>query len=90
MIKAKYIIGPVCLANDFPDGDLAICFPEVITHANMARRLLGTAKACVAAGFFYVEDDKVHVYGESTSIGVKSRKGVDEAFIRKALGFSED
>lgn len=89
MNKAKYIIGPVQLGNDFAAGDVAICFPEYITHANMARHLLGTAKACVAAGFFYVEDDKVHVYGESTSIGVKSRTGVDEAIINRALGLVE-
>ncbi len=78
----KYII--VATAS-CPPNEYAILFDEVLTH-----KIVAGGRPVVSAGFclFEVrEDEFVPVaYGESVSLGLKSRPEKDAAIIAEALG----
>lgn len=73
MQRGKYVI--------FED-DSAIAFPDYQVHATMAS-LKGGGKNVKSAGFF-TNVDGLRCYGESISIGVRSREG-DEKILAKYL-----
>lgn len=72
--KSKYVVGRL-------EGDtVAVVFPESIQHSTM-RRLFDTI---TSGGFCHYSDEGVKVYGESTSLRVKSRPE-DVQFVSRAM-----
>ena len=83
MRKAKYIVGQV--SSGLISNTVALIFPDAINHDTMARKCVdGGPSEVLGAGFFYIENDTVHVYGRSSSLGVASRQE-DVQFISGAL-----
>lgn len=82
---AKYIVGVAKVGEPWTKVEVALLFPETMVHRDVARAVFGSPRAATGAGFFWLDGDEVHVHGESTSIGIKSRPGIDEAFIKRAL-----
>lgn len=79
--KAKYAVGEV--AGSYGSTLCAIVFSEVVTHSDTARVFVpGTI---MSAGFFHADQDKVHVYGDSVSLNVKSNPERDERLIGRAI-----
>lgn len=69
--------------------EAAVCFDNIITHADM-----GHNKTVVSAGFFAVgakpsENDMgdidVCVFGKSVGLGIVSRPTIDEKLIKRVL-----
>lgn len=74
--KSKYVVG--ILAGD----EAALVFSELLTHRDVAR----VFQRVISAGFcHYSESDGcVKVYGESISLGIKSRPE-DEIHVGQAM-----
>ena len=82
-VKGKYLVGTV--RDGMFSTEVAVCFPEIITHATIGRRVF-VEGSIRSGGFFKVlEHGDIHVYGESTSANVKSEPG-DALRIAMALG----
>lgn len=65
MFKAKYI----------RHGNTPVVFPETLVHADVARQLFGPGAIIHGAGFVQIDREGRYVcYGESISLGVKSRE----------------
>lgn len=80
MFKSKYIV---------TEGDIPVVFSELApSHAEVARALFQGAKI-VGAGFCYIEGDRYHCYGESTSLRVKSRGEVDSDILNRYMGVDD-
>ena len=84
--KHKFII------VDHPQiGEVALCFPGYLVHADMASRIF-TGLKVVSAGFYTIFDrDDIKTNGKSESLGVPSRqdpagKKKDEELIAMSLG----
>ena len=75
--RAKYII-----FADEVGGDTVIIFPITLQHGDVARML---RMDTVSAGFVYFTRTGVEAFGESLSLGKKSREE-DSALIAKQLG----
>jgi hypothetical protein len=84
-MQAKYIVGMVRVGDPWTKHEVAIIFSDLLVHREVAQQMMGGKSGVTGAGFFWVDGDKVQVYGASTSLGVSSRPGVDEAFIKRAL-----
>jgi hypothetical protein len=87
-MKAKYIVGMVRVGTPWVKHEVAIIFPDLLVHSEVARQMMGGAAGVTGAGFFWIDGDEVQVYGISTSLGVSSRPGVDEEFIKRALAIN--
>ena len=88
MEYAKYIV----IAN--PSGfETAILFPSRLNHKDVAKALGpqigGSEYSIVGAGQvgFYAEADKIMIncYGESVTLGVRSREGLDSVLIKREI-----
>jgi len=80
MAQAKYITGEAY--TEYGTIATAICFGEVIGHADVARLF----KEVWGAGFFYIDEmGVVTAYGKSVGLGVESRESKDARMIEKAL-----
>lgn len=81
MSKTKYIVGKFKKSNILG----CLIFHEVINHSDMATNF----NTVLGAGFCFIENGEdrpdVKVYGESISLGVKSREE-DVAILKRALG----
>ena len=82
--QGKYVVGTSPLFN-CGNRPVAIIFDERITHAKMAQALNMEVHS---AGNVQVIGKKVSVYGESTTIGVRSNPD-DVTAVSKALGFDK-
>ncbi len=80
---------------------LPVLFSDLANHAEVARALTGSTSNVVSAGFCYMdikditEDNRdlaltYRCYGESTSLGIKSRGDEDAKIINKYLGVVDD
>jgi hypothetical protein len=78
---SKYVVGEI--RDGLFKAEVAICFPDTISHANMARRLFDGSPT--SAGFFSIDGNVVSAYGESTSLGLKSNPEKDVQLIRRSL-----
>lgn len=77
MAKTKYIIfrrGVHSLS--------ALVFDEHLIHYDVARAI---GYEAISAGFCQIIDDQFRCYGESTSLGIKSRSE-DESILDKLIG----
>lgn len=76
MSDSKYIV--------IDDGlsEKAVVFSSGLIHSDIGHR-----HNVVAAGFFYLGDEKkVTVYGKSSSLGgIPARVGVDENLVKRAI-----
>ncbi len=79
--KGKYIVGDLVTSDGF-EILTALLFNEVVQHDTFKHRFT----KIYGAGFFHVHEDKVVVYGESISLGVKGRGEPDALQIRRTLG----
>jgi hypothetical protein len=61
--------------------ELPIVFSDILIHAEVALRY----RNVVGAGFLTVGDNEVNCYGESLSLGVKSRGEVDTKIVNRYL-----
>lgn len=77
--KAKYII------IDVYDLDLPVIFGEFMKHSDMANCINSKGKV-IGAGFVHIDNGKYVCYGESISLGVKSREAIDSNYLNKYLG----
>lgn len=66
MAKMKYVITK--------QGGV-MTFPSFLSHSEVA-----TKKNVISAGYATIKNGKVHTYGKSHSMGIKSKKG-DEALL---------
>jgi len=74
----KYVVVEVA-----PFLEAAVVFPDVIEHKNAVS--LDALVHVRGAGFCGVSQGQVGCWGESNSLGVKSRKGLDEDAVRISL-----
>lgn len=63
-----------------PHGELPIIFPDVIVSREMLERM--ARKTAVSGGFIDFSGNGVKCYGESTSLGVTSRRERDASLIQ--------
>lgn len=88
-MASKYIV--VEVKSGMLAHDVAICFPDCVVHADMARAMQVTPEQVVSAGFFSVSTSSPHgeicvdVYGESVSLKKHARM-VDSKLIAKSIG----
>jgi hypothetical protein len=74
----KYIIS---------DTGIPVVFSELQQHRDVARAMF---KKVVGAGFCYIAEDRmVTCYGESISLGIKSRGDVDSSILNRAFGLTD-
>jgi len=78
MSKIKYVVFDNGLVEDM------IIFSDLTQHADVARGL-----EVVSAGFIQIFDG-VCCYGDSISLGVKSRPEEDEKIARRVLRMTDD
>lgn len=88
--KGKYVVGKI--RTETGPIEAAIIFPETINHAFIGRRLF-IADSIVGAGFFHVDEDAsgqptASAYGQSGSLGIKSRNDDDVLHLNRALGLA--
>jgi len=70
-MRMKYvIINNLC---DFKDDIGFVIVPEFENHLELANKL-GGKRHCVGAGFIKFMDEKARCYGESVSLGIKSKE----------------
>ncbi len=81
---------------------LPVLFSDLANHAEVARALTGNTSNIVGAGFCELQYSDASVidwqamspryvcYGESTSLGIKSRGEKDAKIINKYLGVVDD
>lgn len=87
MARTKYITGEVKCDGPIGSVATAICFGEILGHSDLKSRFT----EIWGAGFFFIDDaGNVVAYGESVSLGVKSREAQDAKMIEKALGFKDE
>lgn len=80
-MKTKYIVYDTHLCP------MAVVFPELINHNDMARALNINPDDIWGAGFCYINKDAAWTcYGESISLKVKSRGEEDERLLNKYCG----
>lgn len=89
--KGKYIVG--AMATDLGIVDVAIVFPEHVTHVSVARHMF-IPDTIRSAGFFHVEegsDGKMQVvaYGHSGSLNKESQPLTDVIYLRQSLEMVE-
>ena len=82
-MRTKYIVGELPNASGSVLG--AVVFPEYVQHVHMAQVFEPGDDNLVSAGFFQVVEGQVEAYGESVSLGLKSRHE-DSVLIAKAIG----
>jgi hypothetical protein len=75
MFRAKYVI------VKYDGAECPIVFSSLMHHTHMTAR-----ENCVGAGFCHVENDLYKCYGESTSLGIKSRGEQDSDLLNRLLG----
>ena len=78
--KSKYVVGKV--SSKYADILCAVVFTETLNHSDFTRFFI--EGSITSAGFCHYTDDKVCVYGESTSLRLKS-KPEDEILVGRAL-----
>lgn len=79
--KSKYVIGKMQL--DYSVEVVAVVVPENVPHRRAARLFLeGTI---TSAGFCHYSEDDVRVYGESSSLCLKSDPENDKKYVGRAL-----
>lgn len=79
--KAKYIVGDV--QGTYMVQTCAIVFSEAVGHNEVAPLFI--AGTIISAGFFHADEEKVHVYGDSVSLRIKSNPEVDERLVGRAI-----
>lgn len=77
MRQMKYIV------MDNGQWDAPVIFDEATQHFEMAQNIPGEI---ISAGFIHWTPDGIECYGESISLGVKSRPTEDTTMINKMLG----
>lgn len=81
MKQMKYII------VDNGMYDAPVIFDIGVDHFDMARNIVGQV---ISAGFINILDGRIHCYGESHSLCVKSRPEEDSNLINSMLGIPND
>lgn len=77
IFKSKYII---------TEDNVPVIFSELApSHAEVARALFPGLKI-IGAGFCYIQDNQYVCYGESISLGVKSRGEQDSKVLNRRMG----
>jgi hypothetical protein len=86
--KSKYVI---------IDTDLfaaPVVFSDLLQHADVVRSLAGKTSSAISAGFCYIKvvdgEPRYVCYGESISLGLKSRPEEDARILNKYLGVVHD
>lgn len=85
-MASKYVVGDV--QNGMMSIQCAICFPDVIGHADMQKCFV--PDTIVGAGFFYIQDGTAVAYGKSVGLKIDSRPELDSACINYTLGFGRN
>ena len=68
-----------------------IIFSDLQKHNEVAMQFCSNRNKVLGAGFCFVDEEgKYQCYGESVSLGVKSRGEEDSKFLNKYLGVTED
>lgn len=87
-MRNKYIV--VDVASEMNAFEVAICFPDTIGHADMARRMDVTEAEVLSAGFFTTSvnakgEISVDAYGESVGLNKQARME-DSQLVAKSIG----
>ena len=80
MSEFKYICGE--FPSDTGKLEGAVVFPKWMIHSEVARNLRGKING---AGFFYIVDGEVSVFGRSESLNIDSRPE-DSKHLARVLG----
>ena len=68
--------------------DTPILFPPMIKHDNLAMMVVPSGKLISAGFVMQVDEGRIEAYGESKSLGLKSRGREDSKIIEDWLTFS--
>lgn len=80
-MKTKYVVDEL--------GDYAI-FPNHINHDLVGRLFNSNHRRIAGAGFIEIFDGVVNCYGESLSLGIKTRGSVDSEIIANKMNLKFD
>lgn len=83
-MRTKYIVGQT--RTGFIVAVVAVIFPEGMSHSDVARDIFGERFNLLGSGFCSVGIEGVEVYGDSVSLGLKSREA-DVLYLNHTLGF---
>lgn len=89
-MKGKYVVG--LMRDGHGVSVVAMIFNDAAIHADVAVRVFGGKEYILGAGFLHVYfengDSQVRHYGQSDSLGIKSRLQ-DLSFLEAAVGLRE-